>query len=86
MAATRRRLISVPAGPESGLSLLRLGSSIGPAGRRVPVARLAWLWFVVAFVLYSLATRTLLNYLLPAAAPRIRPPPKASLTAAPTFS
>ena len=42
---------------------------VGPGGRRVPVARLAWLWFVFAFVLYSLATRKLLNYLLPAAAP-----------------
>ena len=39
------------------------------AGRVVPAGRLAWSWFVVAFVLYSLATRKLLNYLLPASAP-----------------
>ncbi len=42
---------------------------IGRDGAPVDVARLAYLWFVVAFVLYSLATRKLLNYLLPAAAP-----------------
>lgn len=45
---------------------------VRPAGRDgsdVRVARLAWLWFVVAFLLYSLASRKLLNYLLPAAGP-----------------
>jgi 4-amino-4-deoxy-L-arabinose transferase-like glycosyltransferase len=38
-------------------------------GRRVRTARLAWLWFLAAFLLYSVATRKLLNYMLPAAAP-----------------
>jgi len=38
-------------------------------GRRVRLGRLAWIWFLVAFVFYSLSTRKLLNYLLPAAAP-----------------
>ncbi len=38
-------------------------------GRSVDGGRLAWLWFLTAFLLYSLATRKLLNYLLPAAAP-----------------
>ncbi len=37
--------------------------------RPVRVARLAWTWFLVAFVFYSLSTRKLLNYLLPAALP-----------------
>ncbi|MDF1702037.1 MAG: glycosyltransferase family 39 protein [Planctomycetota bacterium] len=39
------------------------------AGRTVTAGRLAWCWFFVAFLLYSLATRKLLNYLLPASAP-----------------
>ena len=38
-------------------------------GRSVDAGRLAWCWFLAAFLLYSLATRKLLNYLLPAAAP-----------------
>ena len=42
---------------------------VGGGGTRVDVGRLAWLWFVVAFLIYSLASRKLLNYLLPAAAP-----------------
>lgn len=37
--------------------------------RRVRAGRIAWLWFLTAFVLYSISTRKLLNYLLPAAAP-----------------
>ena len=38
-------------------------------GRTVDGGRLAWCWFLAAFILYSMATRKLLNYLLPAAAP-----------------
>lgn len=38
-------------------------------GRTVDAGRLAWCWFLAAFLLYSVATRKLLNYLLPASAP-----------------
>ncbi|MDJ0522330.1 MAG: glycosyltransferase family 39 protein [Planctomycetota bacterium] len=37
--------------------------------RRVRAGRIAWAWFLAAFLLYSISTRKLLNYLLPAAAP-----------------
>ena len=42
---------------------------IGTAGREVRSAQLLWVWFLAAFLLYSTATRKLLNYLLPAAPP-----------------
>lgn len=39
------------------------------ADREVRAARIAFAWFLAAFILYSLSTRKLLNYLLPASAP-----------------
>ena len=62
-------VVNSPWSPRPWSEALPETRPIGRAGAPVPVARLAWLWFVAAFVLYSLAERKLLNYLLPAAAP-----------------
>jgi 4-amino-4-deoxy-L-arabinose transferase-like glycosyltransferase len=42
---------------------------IGRGGSSVTSGRLAWGWFLILFLLYTLSTRKLLNYLLPAALP-----------------
>jgi len=42
---------------------------LGNDSRTVDASHLAWGWFLAAFLLYSVSTRKLLNYLLPAAAP-----------------
>ena len=48
---------------------LHVASPLGRDDRPVRHARLAWGWFAAAFLLYSVSTRKLINYLLPAAPP-----------------
>ncbi len=57
-----------PWGPYSWDAALPAELSLA-GGQRVRAGRIAWLWFLAAFLLYSSSTRKLLNYLLPAAAP-----------------
>jgi 4-amino-4-deoxy-L-arabinose transferase-like glycosyltransferase len=58
-----------PWSPRPWDAALARTQALGRPGREVRVGRLAWGWFLAAFLLYSVATRKLLNYLLPAAAP-----------------
>lgn len=58
-----------PWAPATWHATLAATSPLGKDDRAVRNAHLAWGWFLAAFVLYSLSTRKLLNYLLPAAPP-----------------
>ena len=68
-----RRLLALVTGSPWGRApwraVLTRTFPIGRQGASVSASSLAWGWFLAAFLLYSVSTRKLLHYLLPAAAP-----------------
>jgi 4-amino-4-deoxy-L-arabinose transferase-like glycosyltransferase len=62
-------IVDGPWSPRPWRQRLDAAVPIGRGGRPVPAGRLAFTWFLLGFLLYSVSTRKLLNYLLPAALP-----------------